>query len=285
MTIRSYSGLMILEGVFDNIPTTNPTVNSLALQIFSPRVLIEEEDCGTLLGKKISLNYDSVGLVELSTGLPFSPERVELLLSQGVYTTFVRSINTCVSKNGVCQKCYSAGRQKESIPPIGSSQIISPEYVSMVEVNSAAPGTTTLSIGQIQEYYDRAYVYIDEALQSEDSYSLTDSELILNTPLEDYHQVTIKFAVITRAPFLSWLASTYSGSLLGLKEMISPPLPIRKRLLTSLIPQSMVDLLAEEATSLPEVSEDCVSYLPLIKDPLEKALFTISLFGVYLNVV
>ena len=89
---------------------------------------------------------------------------------------------------------------------------------------------------------------------------------------------------MTRGPFLSWLADTYAGSMLGMKALPSPKLPLRKRLLSGLVPNSMVELLGSQLSNLRGVPAEAISYLDNIKDPLEKALFVIALFSIYLNV-
>lgn len=284
MTVRSYSGLLLLETLFDSVPTSNADLTTLCNNVFSPFVLISEEDCGTMLGENSPVNYELEGKVELSTGEVISRDRIETLLTNGKYFVPTRSLSTCVSKEGVCKSCYSASRQKDPEVEVGSYIQIFPEYQVAADTTSVIEGDTQISLSQDIDMYDRLYVYYKGVLLSNDSYTISGTTLKFVNPIMGSGQILTRFTTITRAPFLAWLADTYSGAMLGLKALPSPKLPIRKRLLSGLIPMSMVELLATQASKVPSIPLDSISYLDNITDPLEKALFVIALLSVYLNV-
>lgn len=284
MSTRSYSGLIVLEALYDCLPTSNSDLLSFADTIFTPHVAVVESDCMTTLGEINPVNYDSEGKVELATGNIISRSRIEQLLSYGIYEVAVRSLSTCISKDGVCQACYSASRQYETIPNIGSSVQIFPEYTTGVDVITVVAGDSSFTLTTTPDLYDRIYVYYEGALIPPANYLISDTLLNMNSPLVDSGQLTVRYTTIIRAPFLSWLASTYSGSILGIKQLPSPMLPVKKRLLASLVPQSVLEYLTTGLSSLKGIPPEALGYLPKVRDPLEKALLVIALYGVYLNV-
>jgi hypothetical protein len=284
MTVRNYSSLILFETLFDSIPEGNPDLDNFSLATFSPNVEIIEEDCGTALGEVIDVNYDLQGKIELATGLPFSQDRIEQLLSKGVYSTSVRNLSTCTSRGGVCMACYASARPYETPPPVGHLTHIHPEYAVGTDVFPAQVGDTVFSPSLTTDMYDTAYVYHQGALLDPSAYSLGDTALTLNSPLTADGQVLIRFTTITRTPFLYWLADTYAGSLLGLKALPHPNLPIKKRLLASLIPDGVLESLIQQLSDLKAVPPESSGYIEKIRDPVEKALFVIALFSIYLNV-
>jgi hypothetical protein len=284
MSSRSYTGLILLETLFDSLPEINPDLTSFSTSVFTPHVPVVESDCGTALGELTPVNYELEGKVELATGNIISKERVEQLLSMGVYQTSVRTLSTCVSKNGVCQACYHSTHQYEPLPAVGSSVQVFPEYVSGTDVLALLEGSSSAVLSLSTEQYDRAYVYYSGTLINPQDYSVLGNTLQLKAPVPHAIDLTVRFTTITRAPFLGWLAGTYSGSLLGMMALPSPKLPIRKRLLTSLLPTAVLDLLSTQAETLNQVPTESITYLEKITDPLEKALFVIALHGIFLNV-
>ena len=284
MSIRSYSNLIVLETIFDSIPPGNFDLDALVTSVFSPSVEIVEADCGTGLGTKVDVNYELEGRVELATGNVLSYNRILVLLSTGNYYTFIRELSSCISQGGVCQKCYHSSRQKDVIPNVGDYVVIQPEYVVGADAILSSAGKKTFTLSQSPELYDRAYVYYEGVLLPESSYTISGTTLTLSSALPRDGQLAVRYTTYIRAPFLFWLATTYSGSLLGIKELPYPALPIRKRLLTSLILTSVLESLVNKATSLKGIPDETLSYMEKIHDPLEKALFVIAIYAVYLNV-
>lgn len=284
MTQRSYSSLIVLETLFDSIPNTNIDLNTFVNTIFTPHVSVTETNCGTAVGEMTDVNYELEGKVELSTGLVVSKARIEQLLGQGIYQVPVRTLSTCVAKNGVCQACYHSSRQYDPVPTLNGSVQVFPEYTVWTDATDVLVGTTQIPLSQPLDMYDRLYVYYEGTLLDPSTYTATDTLLTFSSSLPRDGQVVTRYTTITRAPFMAWLADTYAGGLLGLKSLPYPKLPVRKSLLAGLVPESMVELLGNQAAGLKGVPAECIEYLDNIRDPLEKALFIISLFAVYLNV-
>lgn len=284
MSTRSYSNLIVLETIFDSIPSGKPELDSFVLNVFSPFVHVVEQDCGTSLGTPTAVNYELEGKVELATSTLVSFDRIISLLSNGVYTTPVRSLSSCISKDGVCQTCYHASRQKDTIPAIGSHVQVMPEYVTATEALTAVAGQSSFTISETPDLYDLVYVYHLGVLLTSSQYTIDNLTLTLASPVTSDGQVTVRYTTYIRAPYLFWLAGTYSGSMLGIKQLPAPPIPLRKRLLTSLIPESVLELLVQGVSTLRGVPVEAIDYMSKVHDPLEKALLVIAIYAIYLNV-
>lgn len=284
MSTRSYSNLIVLESLFDSIPTSDSNVLNLATAIFEPHVPIVSIDCGTTLGQIVDVTFEVEGKVELSTGLIISHDRILQLLSHGIYKISIRDISTCIEDGGICQTCYHASRQYDSTPAVNTSIQVFPEYVTFTEAVPVYAGDKVVNISQTTDLYDRIYVYYKGILLSPSTYTVTSVSVTLSSGVSDSGYVVVRYTSLIRAPYLFWLATTYSGSILGIKELPAPALTLRKRLLTSLIPKSMLESVANNVQNLTGIPPEPVEYLTNIIDPLEKALFVIALYAVFLNV-
>jgi len=284
MSTRSYSNLIVMESIFDSIPTSDGDVLSLASSVFEPFVPVVSDDCGTTLGQIVDVNFELEGKVELSTNQVFSYDRISQLLAAGVYKTSVRELGSCIESGGICRRCYHASRQYDPIPDIGDIVQILPEYITYTETLSTRSGDKILPITQTKALYDRIYVYYTGLLLNPAAYTVSDSAITLSTGIPADGNVVVRYTSYIRAPYLFWLATTYSGSMLGIKELPALGLVIRKRLLTSLLPLSMVDLVANKVTELKGVPSEVKNYLPSVDDPLEKALLALAIHSIYLNV-
>ena len=284
MTMRTYSGLLVLENLFDYIPTNNPDIGNFATTIFNPNVQVVQADCLTTLGSVQNVNYELEGNVELATGLPLSKSRIDQLLFHGIYKISTRTLNTCVAPGGICQACYAASRPRLAVPAVGTSVVVYPEYVLGTTVIPASIGQTVCPLKFASTAYTDLYVYIEGVLLSPSSYTVSGNFLTLTTPMATLTNVTIHYIFQNRAPFLVWLASTYAGSLLGMKPLPSPMLPIRSQLLTSIIPQNRLELLVSYTNTITKIPEHFRTYCSQIKHPLEKALYLLAVNSIFANV-
>ena len=284
MSTRSYSNLIVMESIFDSIPTSDGDVLSLASSVFEPFVQVVSDDCGTTLGQIVDVNFELEGKVELSTNQVFSYARISQLLAAGVYKTSVRELGSCIESGGICRRCYHASRQYDPIPNIGDVVKILPEYVTYTETLSTRSGDKVLPITQAKSLYDRIYVYYTGILLNPAVYTVTDTNITLSTTIPADGNVVVRYTSYIRAPYLFWLATTYSGSILGIKELPALGLVLRKRLLTSLLPLSVIELVSAKVADLKGVPSEVKEYLPGVEDPLEKALLAIAINSIYLNV-
>jgi hypothetical protein len=280
---RTFTNTLLFETVLDSVPGSNILLTNIIQSFFHPNVLVIESDCSTLLGNFQPLSYKVLGSVELSTGLPINNARLMTLITTNVTEVAERSLSTCISNGGICQACYSASRPNLVLPSIGSRVTIDPEMIIDVQQISFSAGQTSMVLPYNSDQYSYPYLFLDGALVSSSSYTITDSTLTLVTPPVSSTTFVIKFAVITNSLFFYWLAETFSGSLLGIEPFGKILLPIRKATFLPLIPtediKSIINILQNSTVS----QEDSVQYISNISDPLEQAVLTIMLAALFLN--
>ncbi len=70
---RTYANFLLFENVLDNLPDGTGTIMQQAVQMLSsPIVKVVEENCCTLLGKVVTVNYELEGMIDLATDTPIS---------------------------------------------------------------------------------------------------------------------------------------------------------------------------------------------------------------------
>lgn len=279
--MRTFSGLLVLEDIFDDVPTDNPDIVNLASTLFNPNLSVVTADCGTTLGKYEAMNYELQGLVELATGQPLTKTRINYLLSLGKYEVYVRHSSTCIAKGGICKKCYESTFPGRTVS-VSNKVRVAPEYLFNAELLEGKIGVTSYATSTDPTGYSKYYVFLDGKFLVEGvDYTFTNSVLELKVaPTKDL-DIVIRFIVINRSPFLVWLATTYSGALLGMKPLVTNPLPVRSLLLTSMMDENRLQLIEDVVKSSKSIPEEYSRYSSSIKDPLEKALFMLSIYCIY----
>lgn len=284
MSMRSYSGLLVFEDIFDYIPNSNSDVVSLADMVFTPNVPVVLSDCATTLGSYQTVNYELEGRVELSTGLIISKSRIDQLLFNGIYETAVRNLSTCIAPEGVCQACYAATFQNNKVPNIGDRVMIQPEYLITTDVIKAVAGEFTWSLTLDPTLYTWAYIYVQGVQVMPSQYTISGTVLTFNTPLSADSNVVVHYTALNRSPYLVYLAETYSGSMLGMLPLPAPQLPLRSLLINSLIPENKLESIVQYTQEISAIPADYKTYLDSINDTLEKALYTLAINSIYANV-
>lgn len=280
--MRTYSGFLLFENLLDFIPTTNSSLYGFGKFVLSPRVPIVQEDCGTTVGTIIDLNYDHEGELELATDLTLTKARIDTLLAAGTYSIVVRSTHSCTSIGGVCQKCYAGTYIDQSIPPVGSTVEITPLYNYQTDV---LRGTGTLSyfpLTESPESYIKALV-IKNGLIVTSGVVISGNSLTVTPALPLNSNLVVKYYKITTQPFMGFLSKTYSGSLLGIKELPTEALPLRTSLFQSIIDTSKLTLMEGELKTFPLIPDSYKSYSPKISNKLERALYILSLYALFSN--
>lgn len=275
--MRSYSGLLVFENVFDSIDTSDTISNNLARQIFSPNVPVVDLDCGTGLGQTVNLTYESEGYVEVATGVPLSRTRIDTLLSQGIYDVQVRNLSTCISKGGVCQTCYKASNPHLTVPALNSIVQVPASFVMGAETTIVMAGSTTTSLTIDPGTYDLALIFQNGTLQTSTQANIINGSLVLTSAPVSSTNYMIRYVVYSRTPFMYWLAKTYAGSMLGMKPLPSPMLPLKPSLISSIVPAPALEDMIKSVHGNSLIPEDSVRYADSISDPLEKALYSLAL--------
>lgn len=286
MSMRSYSGLLVFENIFDYIPTANPDLVNFSLGIFQPSILVSVYDCGTTLGNIQTVNYQLEGKVELATGLVISKARIDQLLFNGIYTIATRTLDSCVANGGVCQLCYKASRQALPVPNVNDRVTIYPEYEITTDVLAGAANQVSYSLRLSTNQYDYVYVYIQGVLQPTSTYSITGTTLSFNTGFvpTTAENISVRYTSLNRSPFLVYLAQSYSGSVLGMQPLPSPLLPIRSLLLNSQISTTRLNMLCDYTHELTQIPTNYLQYMDTIQLPLERALYMLAINSIFATV-
>lgn len=282
--MRSYSSLLIFETALDSIHTSDAGLNSLVRHVFYPQFRVVEHDCNTHLGETVDVNFEAEGRIELATGLPISRDRIVYLLSQGIYTVQTRTLSTCISEGGICAKCYAASRPLEDVPEVDDIVTVRPLYDRSTEVLYTSGTTDLLTLGTDSDSYEHLLLYVNGQLQDTSTYSVEGTSLRLTSPVPSGTNLVVRYITETRVPFMLCLAETYAGSLLGLKPLPRPLLPVRGLLLNHQIPEGLVTMLIEDAKKSGVIPPSMLEYLGNIEDKLERALFLMTLRSIYSNV-
>lgn len=286
--MRTYSALLLFENLLDSIPTDSPDMVNLSRAILEPNVQIVENDCGTTLGRFETVNFELEGTTELATGLPMSRSRIEYLLSQGIYEIATRHTSTCISKDGICAKCFIGTYPLQNPPSINDRVDVTPLYLVNSEIISVKQGDTQYSIETDSVMFDTSYLYKDGVLLLEGDnkdYTLENNVLKLNVPPVSDYIMVLKTLRKNTFPFVVWLANTYSGSIFGMDPLPAQSLPLRTLFLSSLLDENRLQLVSEYVAQLDSVPEGYADFANTIKDPLERGLYLLSLYCVYSNVI
>lgn len=283
--MRTFAGTLLFESIFEYVPTTEPELHNLSLSVFEPNVLIAESDCKTTLGKFETVNYEAEGLTELSTETPLSNDRITTLLSGGIYSIATRHTSTCISKDGVCKKCYSATYPDRPVPNELDRANIYPEYLVNAEIVELKTGVNSYSIKTEEGTYEKCYAFKNGVfLVPGTDYSITSNTITLNQPVLVDQNLVLRLMKKDRSAFLGWLANSYSGSMLGMKPIPIRLLPIRPLFLASTLFENRLQSSSELIKKSSKIPREYSEYIDLIKDPLEKALYMLAIFSIYNNV-
>lgn len=288
--MRSITSTILFEEALDLIPTGQTSVYNSVTRLLQPVVQIDTADCGTLLGEKADITLDLIGRVELSTSLVINRARLNAASISGLRSLFVRSMSTCISPSGICQKCWEATRQYDT-PSVGSFKQVTPEFIVQTEHLEALAGTQVFTLSYIPSQYDIIYIYSSAGLIPASGYTISGATLtFLVAPATDpgtgagtsIISLSIKYAVRTYVPFVHWLAQTYSGSLLGMSKLPIQYLPIRQGLHESLIPEGEIQSLEARVLGSTLTPSSVSTWLPNVTGVLERAVFASLLNALYL---
>jgi len=280
--MRNYTNTLLFESALDAISPSNVQLYNVAFRLFNPVVKAIENDCGTLLGTPIPVDFKAEGFIELDTGLPITKSNIiSLALSNSRFVS-VRSAYSCISKGGVCKTCLAASKPRVSIT-VGSTYQVNPELIISTNPSVLLSGQTTVTLPYNTTQYDTLYIYDNGALVSQSSYTVSGSTLTFSSAPVSDRPLLLKFSIYSNVGFYYWLAGTYSGSLLGIKSLAELPLPLKPSLLLSNINNYDIDSIIKLLKDTEIADQDFVSYIPSIKDPLEKAIFVVTLGSIFLN--
>ena len=283
--MRSYTSTLLFEDAIDLLPYGSETWHSVK-NIFTPTVQIVEIDCGTLIGEKQKASLDLLGAKENGAG-SITRDRLNNASGAGQTYLYLKTLSTCVSQGGLCKTCYE--RTTNIGVNVGDYVSIPPEFIIQVENISVPVGGNTCNLTFDSDVYDSLLIFVNSAWLTPMQYTLIGTSLILASPVDvesggvtGYGTVTIKYLVNTKTPYVYWLASTFSGSLLGMSPLPARPLRISPLLHGALLPYGDVEKLTLNVLQSPLTPAPILDYIPRITDPLEKAVLVALLNSIYL---
>jgi len=281
--MRNFTNTLLFETALDSISNSNPGLKGIADRLFSPTVKVVEADCDTQLGVIAALAERTEGSIELDTDTPITRAMLIAASNAGNTGITIRTLASCISDGGVCRKCLLASRPRLTSTSVGDMVKVYPELTVDAESVSVPAGTTSVSLSHLASEYDVLYVFDDGALVPTSSYSISGNVLTLNSAPTVNKVFLVKYEVASHIAFFYWLARTYSSSLLGVRSMFNLPLPVKASLLRSMVVDFDIEDLYKALLASEVAAEDFVTYIPSIKDPLEKAVYVILLASVFLN--
>ena len=283
--MRSYSGYLLIEDLLDTLPSDSASLYRIAQYLINPKPNVVEEDCRTLLGKKVSIGYGSIGMYDLALDRLLTREDIVTLLSQGEYYRKVRSPAFCTSHGGVCRKCaYTVDRSAKVGSPSSLPSHISTGFFSF----RGGEGVSTFIVDVSEEEVDLLEVFVDSVPENGFTYDYLEEGRITVTldipPMPDAY-VDIRAVKNTASPLMSYLSKTYSGSLLGAAKSQGYDLPVRANLLREYMTDSRISILESELEEYQDkIPDGYLDYSSSIRDPLERGLYLIALYGIFNDV-
>ena len=281
--MRSYSNFLLFNDFLEYLPDTSGTMVHARDAILSPRVNIVEEDCGTYIGKELTVDFTVEGDIELGTDLPLTKSRIEYLLSIGTYKVKVRSTSSCTSTGGICKRCYLSTFQDADEPAITDKVVIHPEYNLATQVLVGDGERTNFTIAKDLADYSKLTV-IHNGMETNSGFYFNGQTIIFDTPPDrDVHYV-LKHYKMYSTPLLWYFSRTHSASLFGIKELQSLPLHLREGLYNSIVSNQMIELMMHELKTFKAIPKQYLDYCGRIHAPLEKVLFILYIYSVYASI-
>lgn len=280
--MRFYSGFLLLEDVFDNLPGTLSEIDSFADSVFNPTLLVASEDCQTQLGTIEKVQFSLEGKTELATGLVVTKDRIIDLLTASVYSLNTRDIHSCVEPTGICQACYVAGFPNNPVPDLNTRVRVESDYILSTDVFTGNDVSTQFTLSLTPLDYNDTLVYYDGILQT----GYTINETILTLPFAPAidNVLVVHFRLTSAKPFFGYLSNTYTGGLVGIKPLPTEPLIVRPSLIHSVISAGQLNRVQTLLMTFTTIESTYRDFIDAIPDNLEKALYMIMLYGIYGNV-
>jgi hypothetical protein len=251
--------------------------------LVAPTVKIVEEDCGTLLGSIIEVNFETEGLIELATDLPLTRARLTQILSEGRYKVATRTLHSCISKGGICRKCYKGQYLDEVAPAVNTQVNLSAQLCYQSDVIVGNSYATSYQMSQAEDDFDKVMVIKDGNVMTS-GYTISGDQIVFPVAPSYSDIYVVRFYRETSEPLQGYMARTYSGDLLGMKPLPVLPTLLRESLYPEIIPDNLINIMQNELAPYKTIPSTYLEYIDRIHDKLEKALFIIYLYAIFSNV-
>lgn len=267
--MKSFANFILMENLLYNVPNTTLSIKTLADTLFNPKVRIVERSCNTKLGT----SFDPIFLSEEqipdrngnritpfnfampviplgSTDVPqvFTQTEINQAVATKVRKVYVYHPSSCVSKGGICSVCaYSS------------------YLFSTAKVLKGYPVTTTY------EYFDTPSATFEDIAPKIGSIF----------QIQASYGRSKEFLSPSQKALFAYIAQTYSGSLLGIRNFNSPILPISTQLYRQILNQNIVAKALSDLTRMKGVPSDILEYINRLEDVFEQSLMIVVTYVMY----
>lgn len=274
---RTFSNYLLFEGVLDSLANSGTgIVQSMTKDLLTPTVKIVEEDCETALGTQGEVTFNEEGEYILGQSTPLTYQNIYTLLAQGKYLAKFRKTTSCVSKGGVCRTCLQGSMLGEALPQVGEYARVVPEFNYRSERHQ---GTGSPSNFSLRDDFDLAKIVVNGEVveivrEGETSVTVDTADTFL-----------IRYYSSDSNSLLGYLGRSFSGGLLGINPLPTPPLLIKESLYNEILSDAQISILEEEVTGLDNVEDRFLDYARSLHSRLEKSLFLLFLFAVFSDII
>lgn len=281
--MRSFSNFLLFEDVLSNLPAGSSLLQQAGDLLVNPMVKVVEDDCGTLLGEIMDLDFEKEGLVELATGVPLDRPRIAEILESGKYKVPIRTLHSCIAPGGICRACYEAQYLDRVAPPVNSQTKIDPLLNYQTDIIIGNNYATSFTLTESTDDFDDVIV-IKNGLIATAGFTISGNQMIFAVAPTYTDVYVVRFYRETSEPLQGYMARSYSGDLLGMKPLPTLHTPIRESLYSTIISDGFLAMLQTELAPYKAIPSTYIEYIDRIHDKLEKTLFIIYLYAIFANV-
>lgn len=289
---RSLTNFLLFEDLFDNLDSTNQTLRTLANQIFTPTVKVVQENCNTNLGRRIAVSPSVNGFVKVTFNGSLNPDRtipeadrisktdIDEWLASSIYTTYVRDLHYCTSVGGICASCYAATFNQPA-PVVGSFVQVKNQYVLHSDYHLTATAIKSYSTTTDPATYDFKDIYLGSHVLETSEYTDNTGFITLTDAPAQGDYLTINSVIQSNKPFMNYLSNTYSGDLLGIEAIPTPPVTLPLGVIDRNISEGQVLQMTRQVENLQNIDRIHLDYCNSVRNKVEKSLLLIVLFSIY----
>lgn len=277
--MRSYSNYLLFEGIVENLLGDDSVISTLASSLLLPTVKLVEEDCNTSLGSKTRLTFDLEGDILVETKLPLTYSDIYSLLQSGKYNVGLRRASSCNSEGGICRICAQGSLLGETIPAVGNGIILVPQFQYRTDFFKSDGVRANYPL---RTDYDIAKVVVDGQVVQ----TCNNGESLILTSIPPLNKsFIVKYYISDSSSLLGYLGRTYSGGLLGIQPLDTPPLSVKESLYNEILSDGQIATLEDEVSQLSTIETRYFEYAQSVHSKLEKSLLLLYLYSIFNDII
>lgn len=255
-----------MENLLYNVPRAEITIATLSDILLNPKVKVVEHSCGTSLGTQLDSTF-------LNSSQP-----------DDLYGNSIFPYTYSLKVSGVLQD--------GEVPPFYTTEELSQSIASGVRFQKVYHPFSCTSTGGIC----RVCAYAAYAFSTADVETFTESYPYNGIPapfsiaapaIGQTVQIHLSygrskgFLAPSQKALFSWLANTYSGSMLGIKNFGNYPMPVNTQLYERIINANLLTQAVNALAKNQAVPRDIINYIDNLPNILEKALMVVVTYTMY----